>query len=137
MQKNLRWGLYLLFITFVFVVTGEINVTAVETNENGTVFSTDEQYTDIRTSGETITEVEIITLDVDEKNASHEKINQLITADMITRETKNNTESPINVKSITTTETQVYVYRIGTGTLCVKLMSEQKNIGLDKKKEDP
>ncbi|MDN6385384.1 MAG: hypothetical protein L0J65_01320, partial [Alkalibacterium sp.] len=75
MQKNLRWGLYLLFITFVFVVTGEINVTAVETNENGTVFSTDEQYTDIRTSGETITEVEIITLDVDEKNASHEKIN--------------------------------------------------------------
>ncbi|MDN6193510.1 MAG: hypothetical protein L0I88_00495, partial [Alkalibacterium sp.] len=79
MQKNLRWGLYLLFITFVFVVTGEINVTAVETNENGTVFSTDEQYTDIRTSGETITEVEIITLDVDEKNASHEKINQLIT----------------------------------------------------------
>lgn len=116
--KKLRWGLYLLFITFVFVVTGEINVTAVETNENGTVLSTDEQHTDIRTSGETITEVEIITLDVDEKNATHEKINQLITADMITRETKNNTESPINVKSITTTETQAYVYRIGTGTVC-------------------
>lgn len=37
---------------------------------------------------------------------------------MIIRETKNNTESPINVKSITTTETQAYVYRIGTGTVC-------------------
>lgn len=74
MQKNLRWGLYLLFITFVFVVTGEINVTAVETNENGTVLSTDEKHTNIRTSGESITEVEIITLDVDEKRQLTNKL---------------------------------------------------------------